>query len=60
MHHAFEGKSLMGVMYQIVEVAAPKFPDSYSNELADLYYAYVFHSNILLHSFCLGYCFEQW
>ena len=31
----------MGVMYQIVEVAAPKWPEGYSHELADLYYAYV-------------------
>jgi len=36
----------MGVMYQIVEVAAPKWPEGYSDELANLYYAYVFCSNI--------------
>jgi len=29
----------MGVMYKIVEVAAPKWPDGYSNALADLYFA---------------------
>lgn len=39
LHHAFEGATLMAVMYQIVEVAAPKWPDGYSSALADLYYA---------------------
>jgi len=49
----------MGVMYQIVEVAAPKWPDGYSDELSDLYYAYVFYSNIYfcLHPFFLGVLF---
>jgi len=37
LRHAFEGTSLMGVLYQIVEVGAPKWPDSYSSALADLY-----------------------
>jgi len=46
LRHAFEGKTLMGVMYQIVEVAAPNWPEGYSDELANLYYAYVFCSNI--------------
>jgi len=39
LRHAFEGTTLMGVMYQIVEVAAPQWPDGYSKRLADLYYA---------------------
>ena len=39
LRHAFEGTTLMGVMYQIVEVAAPRWPDGYSDALADLYYA---------------------
>jgi len=39
LHHAFEAKTLMGVMYQIIEVAAPKFPEDYSDALADVYYA---------------------
>lgn len=31
----------MGVMYQVVEVEAPRCPDDYSTALADLFYAYV-------------------
>ena len=46
--HAFEGTTLMGVMYQIVEVAAPKWPDGYSQALASLYYAYVLEDNSLI------------
>jgi len=37
--HAFEGTTLMQVMYKIVEVEAPKWPDGYSDALADLYLA---------------------
>jgi len=39
LRHAFEGTTLMGVMYQIVEVEAPRWPDGYSKALADLYFA---------------------
>jgi len=39
LHHAFEGTTLMAVMYQIIEVDAPKWPDGYSTALADLYFA---------------------
>jgi len=39
LRHAFEGTSLMAVMYQIIEADAPKWPDGYSSSLADLYFA---------------------
>lgn len=32
--HAFDGKSLMAVMYKIVEGEPPKLPDQYSNEFS--------------------------
>ncbi|XP_071176818.1 serine/threonine-protein kinase Nek11-like [Mytilus edulis] len=34
--HAFDGKSLMAVMYKIVEGDPPKLPDTYSSEISRL------------------------
>ncbi|XP_066290148.1 serine/threonine-protein kinase Nek11-like [Branchiostoma lanceolatum] len=36
MKHAFEGQSLMGVMYKIVEGKMPSLPDTYPKELNDI------------------------
>ena len=46
----------MGVMYQIVEVAAPQWPDGYSDELADLYYAYVFYNTCNIYFYFRTFC----
>ncbi|XP_063440957.1 serine/threonine-protein kinase Nek11-like isoform X4 [Mytilus trossulus] len=36
LSHAFDGKSLMAVMYKIVEGDPPKLPDTYSSEISRL------------------------
>ncbi|KAI8504462.1 Serine/threonine-protein kinase Nek11 [Branchiostoma belcheri] len=36
MKHAFEGQSLMGVMYKIVEGKTPSLPDTYPKELNEI------------------------
>lgn len=33
LNHAFDGKSLMAVMYKIVEGEVPKLPEKFSAEL---------------------------
>ena len=33
LKHAFEGQSLMGVMYKIVEGDLPNWPEAYSKDL---------------------------
>ena len=33
LKHAFEGQSLMGVMYKIVEGDLPSWPEAYSKDL---------------------------
>ncbi len=37
LEHAFEGQSLMGVMYQIVEGDLPKWPKAYSPDLESIF-----------------------
>lgn len=37
LQHAFQGESLMSVMYRIVEGEPPKLPEKYSEQLQDLY-----------------------
>ncbi len=41
LSHAFEGQSLMGVMYKIVEGALPELPEMYSKELGRVFHKYV-------------------
>lgn len=41
LKRAFDGKTLMGVLYQITEVSAPSWPSDYSDDLADLFYRFV-------------------
>lgn len=36
LHHAFEGQSLMGVMYKIVEGNIPEIPKKYGNDIQQL------------------------
>ena len=38
LKHAFEGQSLMGVMYKIVESNLPEWPKGYSEDLEDVFH----------------------
>ena len=40
--HAFEGQSLMGVMYKIVEGNLPEWPNKYSKDLHKVFTRYNF------------------
>ena len=40
LKHAFEGQSLMGVMYKIVEGDLPSWPEAYSKDLHRVFQRY--------------------
>ncbi len=42
LKHAFEGQSLMGVMYKIVEGDLPGWPEEYSQDLHHVFQRYRF------------------
>ncbi len=42
LKHAFEGQSLMGVMYKIVEGGLPDWPEQYSKDLLQVFERYHF------------------
>ena len=48
LEHAFEGQSLMGVMYKIVEGECPKLPEQYSSDLYKFLtkYVFLFHTSV--------------
>jgi hypothetical protein len=41
LKRAFDGKTLMGVLYKITEVSPPAWPDEYSEDLGELFCRYI-------------------
>ena len=48
LSHAFEGQSLMGVMYKIVEGNLPEWPAPYSEDLHGVFQRSAFSLNVII------------